>query len=400
MTVMTPPIEREPFVLDIVRPSTEGAGVGRLPDGRAVFVDGALPGERVTAVVVHQSKRFARASTLEVLDAHPGRVRPPCPQSAKGCGGCDLDHAAPDLQAELKRHIVADAVERIGRLERPAVAFAALPGEGHRTTARVGIHGGRAGFHRRRSSDVVSLDGCLVAHPLLEELIVDGRYGAAEEAMLRVGARTGERLALVEPSAADVVLPPDVVVVGPDDPPRWIHEEVAGHRFRISVGSFFQTRPDGAEALVDHVQRAIAGHVGGTPSHLVDLGAGVGLFAPTVPAGRVTAVERNRSSAADLRVNLAHLDAATVVEDAVEQWRPVAADVVVADPSRAGLGAEACRVVAGTGAGLVVLVSCDAAAGARDLGALVAEGYSLRSVTVVDLFPHTHHVEVVSVLTR
>jgi 23S rRNA (uracil1939-C5)-methyltransferase len=389
--------------IDVARSSTECSGVGRLPDGRVVFVDGALPGERVEAEIVGEARRHARAVVVEVLDASPARVAAPCPESARGCGGCDLGHASPALQLDLKVSAVADAFERIGRLDRPQVEIVALPGTDHRTTARMGIVDGRAGFRGRRSDRVVDVEGCLVAHPLLEELIRLGRFGDAEQVMLRVGARTGERLALLHPDATGAMLPDDVVVVGERErragTPAWIHEEIAGHRFRISAGSFFQTRPDGAEALVDVVGGAVARHLADVPAHLVDLGAGVGLFSALVPARRVTAVERNRSSAADARVNLADLDA-TVAEVTAERWLPEAADVVVADPSRDGLGAAACANVAATGASVVVLVSCDVAAGARDVSALVGSGYGVDAVTLVDLFSHTHHVEVVTVLVR
>jgi 23S rRNA (uracil1939-C5)-methyltransferase len=395
---MAPRIE-----VDVVRSSTEGAGVGALPDGRVLFVDGALPGERVSAEVVSEARRHARATTVEVLTPHDRRVAHHCPQAALGCGGCDLGHASVELQRELKRRAIADAFERIGRLDSPEVRTVALPAAAHRTTVRAGVTAGRAGFRARRSDRVVPVDRCLVAHPLVDELITEGRFGDAVEVTLRVGARTGERLALVDPSASGVHLPADVTVIGEDERASgrtaWIHEEIHARRFRVSAGSFFQARPDGAEALVEEVRAAVGAHVPKGVEHLVDVGAGVGLFAALVPSERVTAVERNRSAAADARANL---DPARseVVEQAVEVWTPVPADVVVADPSRAGLGADGCRVIAATGAPLVVLVSCDAAAGARDVAALVRDGYGVASVTLVDLFPHTHHVEVVTVLVR
>lgn len=389
--------------VDVLRSSTEGAGVGTLEDGRVVFVDGSLPGERVRAEVVSQARRHARARTLEVLQPAPGRVPHPCPEAGRGCGGCDLGHASVELQRQLKERAVADAFERVGRLARPEVRTVELPAEEYRTTARLGVRAGRAGFRARRSDDLVELDGCRVAHPLLEELVRAGRYGSADEVTVRVGARTGERMAFASPRVEGVRVPDDVVLVGADElvfgRTAWIHEEVAGHRFRVSAGSFFQIRPDGAEALVGEVRSAVARHLPGGAGHLVDLGAGVGLFAALTPAERVTAVERNPWAVADARVNLDR-DRSEVVEDRIEAWSPTPADVVVADPSRAGLGDEGCAVVGGTGASLAVLVSCDAAAGARDVASLVGLGYSVDSVTLVDLFPHTHHVEVVTVLVR
>lgn len=140
-----------------------------------------------------------------------------------------------------------------------------------------------------------------------------------------------------------------------------------------------------------------------TARTVADLYGGVGLFGAVIGAlphrPRVVLVERSRSSCADAAVNLADLDA-VVQRRPVERWRPVPADVVVADPARAGLGRPGVDVVTATGAAVVVLVSCDAAALGRDAGLLVDASYRLEQVTTVDLFPHTHHVEVVARFVR
>lgn len=130
---------------------------------------------------------------------------------------------------------------------------------------------------------------------------------------------------------------------------------------------------------------------------MADLYGGVGLFAAVLGAERPIVVERSAASVADARVNLADRDA-TIVRSAVERWRPSPVNVVVADPARSGLGRDGVRAVAATGAGRVVLISCDAAAMVRDLEMLTASGYRATRIEVLDLFPHTHHVEVVSTL--
>jgi len=183
----------------------------------------------------------------------------------------------------------------------------------------------------------------------------------------------------------------------------WIHDDVAGRRWRISAGSFFQTRADGASALVD-VVRAMSADVLDRPTGtLVDAYSGVGLFAGALLDGRtgwsaVTA-ESDRSSVADARANLADLDA-RVIATTVERLRAPRADLVVADPSRAGLGRDAAKVLASTDAARIVLVSCDPAAAGRDLGLLGDLGYRPVEAVVVDLFPHTHHTEVVTRFDR
>jgi 23S rRNA (uracil1939-C5)-methyltransferase len=283
----------------------------------------------------------------------------------------------------------------------------ALDPFGFRTTLRLALNRGRAGLRRAASNEVIELDHCLVAHPLLDELIVEGRYAAAHEVTLRVGATTGERLALVAPTRDDVSLPDDVQVIGVDElaagAAAWIHDDVAGRRWRVSAGSFFQTRTDGAAALVDVVRGMATGVLDRETGVLFDAYSGVGLFAGALLDGRagwraVTA-EHNASSVADAHVNLADLDA-RVVETAVERLRPPRADLVVADPSRLGLGADAAQVVTSTRAERIVLVSCDPGAAGRDVGLLKARGYRPVESVVVDLFPHTHHTEVVTRFDR
>ena len=132
---------------------------------------------------------------------------------------------------------------------------------------------------------------------------------------------------------------------------------------------------------------------------MADLYGGVGLFAVGLGARSSVVVERSPSSAADARINTQHLDA-TIVRVAVERWRPSAADVVVADPARSGLGKDGVRAAVATGARRVALVSCDPASLARDVGLFASSGYRPLGVELVDLFPHTHHVEAVTTLER
>jgi len=380
-----------------------GDAVARAADGRVVFVTGALPGELVVARVTEERDRFLRADAIDVRRASPDRVVPSCPHVADGCGGCGFAHVAPAAQVAAKVVMVTDALERIGRLSGPVVvAGPSLDPLGARTTVRAGVVAGRGGLRRARSHDHLAVTSCEVSHPALAEMLVDGRFGTAREVTLRVGARTGERLALIDPTAVDVALPADVLVVGADElragRRAWIHEEVAGHTWRISADAFFQTRPDGAEALVDLVGDALADVAPDAP--VADLYAGVGLFAGTVGRGHpVVAVERSRASVADARVNLAGGDV-RIVRAAVERWRPSPARAVVADPARSGLGRHGVAAVNGTGATHLALVSCDAGSLGRDAALLGAAGWVLERATVVDLFPQTPHVEVVSRFVR
>lgn len=299
--------------------------------------------------------------------------------------------------------MVSDSFVRLGRIPAPLIESAlALDTVAFRTTLRAAVVDGRAGLRKARSHEMLAVVSCRVAHPRAEELLVEGRYGEADEVTIRVGARTGERMVVVAPSAGGVVVPDDVVVVGVDElragREAWIHEEIAGRLLRISGASFFQSRPDGAEQLVDLVRAGIGSE---TPQRLLDLCCGVGLFATMLDAGEVLGVESSRSSVDDARFNLdASGRRGQIVRRRFEDWRPSPFDVVVADPPRSGLARRGVAAVVATGADRVVLVSCDAASLGRDAGLLAAGGYDALRCTLVDMFPDTSHVEVVTVFAR
>jgi 23S rRNA (uracil1939-C5)-methyltransferase len=247
----------------------------------------------------------------------------------------------------------------------------------------------------------VALASCAIAHPSLEAAVVESRVEGADEVSLRISVASGACTALVSwPAGRRSGRPPRFpagVAVGAD---AALSEVVAGCELRVSASSFFQSGPAAAELLVEAVR--IAGGVELVAARsVVDAYGGVGLFAATVvpPSARVVVVESSPSACADARHNL-DPDRSEVVQAAVERWAPTTADLVIADPARAGLGADGAVAIAATSAGVVVLVSCDPVAAARDIRLLVGHGYRLESCSVLDVFPQTHHVETVARLVR
>ncbi len=395
-----------PIELTTTAMANGGDAVGRDVDGRVTFATGALPGERVRVAIDRTARRHAHGSVTEVLEASPDRRTPPCTFVAAGCGGCGWQHLEPGAQRRYRIQIVADTLERLGGVSEPRVHDGpALDGFGYRTTVRAAVHDGVAGFRRQRSHEIVTVDECLTAHPHCADLFADARYFGCHEVTFRVGARTDERLVVAAPTARDVEVPPDVLVVGTDElragRRAFYHEVVDGRRWQISANSFFQDRPDGAEALIDTIHRALHGISG----RLVDLCSGVGLLGGALSGRdpgrwRLTGVERNRGAVHDARVNLDDLDDVRIVRASIDSWNPGPADAVVADPARAGLGRAGVDAVVATGAARVVLVSCDAGSLGRDAGLLGAAGYRFAETTLVDLFPQTPHLEAVSVFDR
>lgn len=394
---MTEPLStNDEFDVAVNRVAKGGAALGSAPDGRVTFVHGAIPGETATVRPTLLHKRRIEAACIDVVSPSDHRVTPTCPHVGEGCGGCDWQHVEPVHQSALRVDIVADCLRRLGKIDDVQIEPGKpLPPWEYRTTVRVGVKDGKAAYRARSSHDLVSVSQCPIAHPLVEELLVEGFFGSSSEVTIKVGANTGERMVIVDPSAKGVDVADDVVVVGTDELASGriphIHEEIGGVRFQVSAPSFFQCRPDGALQLAQLAGDAVADGEG----TLLDAYCGVGLFAALAGIGRnVIGVESNPHAVADARINAG--PHAKIVESRFEAWNPEPVGVAIADPSRSGLGQVGCDRIAATGASHVALVSCDPASLARDASLLATLGYQLDHVHVVDLFGQTSHVETVS----
>ena len=378
-----------------VGPVAHGGHCVARHDGRVVFVRHSLPGERVRAVVTegHQTSAYWRADAVEVLEPSPDRVPPPCPWSGPGrCGGCDWQHAAPAAQRALKGAVVSEALLRLAGIER-AVEVTAVEGDddglGWRTRVTWAVDAeGTAGLHPHRSHEVVPVDRCRIAHPLVTAADVTGRrWPGAGTVEVAASVATGETL--VRPDGR-----------GPGE----LHEVTAGRDLRVTGGGFWQVHPGAADVLVATVLEGLEPREG---ESALDLYCGVGLFAaalagPLGVRGRITAVESDRGAVEDARHNLADLRSVRVergrVDHVLRRLRLGRADLVVLDPPRSGAGRAVTRLLSRVHARRIAYVACDPAALARDLRVFADEGYRLRSLRAFDLFPMTHHVECVAVL--
>jgi 23S rRNA (uracil1939-C5)-methyltransferase len=372
-----------------------------------VFVPGALPGELVDVQITQAKKDFARGTVASIIEPSAHRVAPPCEHVARGCGGCSWQHLDVAQHMEAKVAIVREALRRNGKIETlEVVAGGFVPPTASRTTLRMAVTpDGRLGFRRGGSHDVIDTPSCLVAHPLLNEFIGDVRVTGATEVTLRCGVATGEVGIWLHdedgedvPGATVTGLPSHVVV----GRKAMLHEVVQGVSLQVSMASFFQASQVAAELLVSAVNDAACdAALSGEFGPIIDAYGGVGLFTATlvdtdIP---VVLVESNPSACSDARSNL-HDHDVSIEQIAVEQWRVQDAGLVIADPARNGLGAMGVNAIVATEAKRIVLVSCDAVAGARDIRLLLDAGYACEGVTVLDLFPNTPHVEVVSSFSR
>jgi len=378
-----------------------GETLARDADGRVVFVRGGLPGELVEVTITEQKPDWSRGFATTVLERSNDRVDPPCVNRRAGCGGCDWQHVAIGAQGAAKSAIVSDALRRTAKLpDAVVVAGPSVPAEAYRTTIRViGDRHGRAAYRRDGSHDVVEADGCLVAHPRLRQVLESMLVTPGLEVALRTSSVTGQVTARWDALGGEVGGLGDDVIVGPH---AHLTEVVSGVRLRVSSASFFQSGPAAAELLVGAVQRAAPELA--DASTVVDAYAGVGLFAAAAVRSEafVITVENSKSAVSDCKVNLKGRTASVVLSE-FGRWRPppdASIDVVIADPARTGLGKPGVGSIVAIAAPVVVLVSCDPVALARDAQLLQRGGYRHDGTEVLDLFPHTHHVEAVTRFVR
>ena len=395
--------------LELGAPAAGGACVGRAPDGRVVFVRHGLPGERVRAVVTSQTAHFLRADAVEVLQASPDRVPPPCPYAGPGrCGGCDFQHVELSAQRRLKAQLVEEQLRRVAKVERSVVVEPVagdVDGLRWRTRVQLAVtSGGVAGLRRHRSHEIEPVDACLIATSDVEAVGAERlRWPGASG--VEVAATGGQRVVSV--SGRRVELPEvdaGVVVDGtPVRGPHGLRHTVLGRSYEVAAGGFWQVHPGAASALATAVLDGLDAQPG---ESALDLYAGVGLFAALLgervgATGSVVAVESDARACADAARNTADLPQVRIRTAPVEPGtfrRLPRPDLVVLDPPRAGAGIEVTRALAALRPRRMAYVACDPGSFARDLRVLLDAGWELESLRALDLYPQTEHVELVALL--
>lgn len=356
--------------------------------GRVIFTRHALTGERAVVRITGVAKRHAFGDAIAIVEPDPHRVEASCAIAGE-CGGCDFQHVESSHQRELKRQVVAEQLYRLagiawdGRVE--AVAPEAL---GWRTRMRYRRGADGWGLHRSRSHETVALpaSGCLIATPALR-VVPDETCG---EEVIGVDALDG-------PSW---IVPGDRSVV---------RARAAGRTWAVRADGFWQVHPQAPDTLTDAVMAGVVPRPG---ECALDLYCGVGLFAGAlVDAGlSVTGIEGGREAVRLARRNVPQAqffagDVAKLLTNTGRGGtRPTPelsrqADIIVLDPPRTGAGKRVVEAVCSRRPRVIAYVACDPAALARDLMTATEAGYRLTSLRAFDLFPQTHHVECVAILT-
>jgi tRNA/tmRNA/rRNA uracil-C5-methylase (TrmA/RlmC/RlmD family) len=392
--------------LDVGAVAHGGHCVARDPHGRVVFVRHALPGERVRALVTEVRRTFLRADAVQIIVASPDRVTPPCAWAGPDrCGGCDFQHVSPAAQRELKAAVVREQLTRLAGLTPVEVAdlgvrvmpLPSIAGEpeglGWRTRIQYRVDAAdRAGLLKHRSHEVVAVDRCLIAHPAVRSAPVLERTWPGIDGVEVVASANGE-VSLVDPRGQ--------VLSGPSR----VLQRAVGREWSVPATAFWQVHPAAADTLATAVVELLAPRTG---ERAWDLYGGVGLFAAVIAprlgaTGRITVVESDPRAADAARRCLRDLTTVTVLQSDVDnalgnpRWRSV--DLVVLDPPRAGAGRRVVSAIVARRPRAVAYVACDPAALARDVGSFRGVGWRLSILRAFDLFPMTHHVECVALLT-
>ena len=424
---------------DIVDLAHDGRGVARV-DGKAVFIDGALPGERVRFRVLKRRRQLDEAGLVDVLSASPERVTPRCAHFGV-CGGCSLQHLAPAAQLAAKQNQLLENLQRIGKVQ-PAQILDPLRGPewAYRRRARLGIKyvhkKGRvlAGFREREKPYIADIRRCeVLLEPLAElprELAALTETLEIREKMPQVEVAAGDgATALVfrvleSPNASDLekisafgaqrglqifLQPGGLETVRPvrDDYPA-LSYAVDGGSVAIAFGpvDFIQVNREVNAAMVSAAMTHLQPRA---EDSALDLFCGLGNF--TLPLARrvrrVLGVEGDASLVAKARLNAARnaignaeFTAENLFEpNACGAWANERYDLVMLDPPRAG-AAELMGRMGRWNPRRVVYISCHPGSLARDAGILAEQGYTLSAAGVMDMFPHTTHVESIAVFER
>jgi 23S rRNA (uracil1939-C5)-methyltransferase len=400
----------------ILRLAAGGDGVGKLADGRTVFVPRTAPGDLVELTGLRSHKRFSRARVGRLLEPSPDRVEPRCPHYVRDdCGGCQLQHLASPAQREARRGFVGDALRRIARRDVPDPPIVPAAKEfDYRTkiTLAVGAGGRRIGLHPYdRAGEVFDLEWCHITVPALMDLwqVLRGlreQFPARLETIVLRQDRESGRHVLFRTAAGEVwagaralhgeLVRRDAPATVWWQPAEGVPRAMAGAGEAYPATVFEQVHPEMGDRVRAHALEALGAVKG---RRVWDLYAGIGeTTAALVRAGaRVESVEADRRAVAEAeRRGPAARRHAGRVEHVLGDLG--AAELVITNPPRTGMDARVAEALERHRPARVVYISCDPATLARDLSRL--PGYRLAGAVAFDLFPQTAHVETVVVLER
>jgi len=436
---MKPQLQQQ-ITLTIKRLGIHGEGIGD-HNGFTIFVDGALPGETVTAAVDEVRKNFARAKVVSYEKTSPHRVTPPCPVFGQ-CGGCQLMHLDYPEQLETKRQRVVDALERIGKIfDVPVASCVPSPAPlGYRNKIQLPIildSTLRMGLYAFNSHDIIEIEKCYIHCPLGEKVFVQVKQilkahpdPSFRHLIIKTAVHTNQVLVVIVTQGEGLPLLPQIAEEIMESAPEikgvvqnihsssgnvilgktfrtlaghsYIVDKICGMHFKVSPASFFQVNPAQAENLY---QKALEFCDLKGEETVLDAYCGVGTLSLILArhAKQMIGVECVPDAISDAQDNAkrnkienAQFTCAQA-EDFIGTLSQI--DVAVLNPPRKGCESAFLEKLALLKPRRLVYVSCDPATLARDLAILKEKGYQVDQVQPFDMFPQTVHVESVAQLS-
>ena len=380
----------EKFTTSIEKVAHGGHFIAR-HEGAVFFIRHGIPGEKVVVEVTSTGKSFNRGDVLEVLEPSADRVKAPCSFAHRlGCGGCDFQHIAIARQRDLKSDVITEQFARIAKMDLKVTVEEVAEPLHWRTRAILNIDGsGKAGFFGSRSHNSIQIDDCLTCVPELKLTEVTSRNWQPNSKLEISANKLGDRII----ASGEVIEGPEKLV-----------EVVGSNNFQVSHSSFWQSHKSAPTVLTDAVMQYAELQSG---DQVLDLYGGVGLFTAAAltavgATGRVDLVEASSSAIGDAKINFENTSNVNIYLGEVAKIMPRigSADVVILDPPRDGAGQLVLQQISVLNPKRIVYVACDPAALARDCAFANDLGWNLTKVRAFDLFPMTHHIEMVALFTR
>jgi 23S rRNA (uracil1939-C5)-methyltransferase len=408
-------MEKE-FTVRMERLVYGGDALGRLPDGKAIFIPFCLPGELVHVRITEERQGHSKGQIIELLEPSPDRVVPLCGHYGI-CGGCHYQHLKYSSQLVVKENILRDQFLRIAGIPELPLTHCVPSPEPWNYRNNVQFHvtaNGALAFHQNASRDLVPIKECYLPEKYLNDLWpildiepfpglqrIDLRLGDDEDILVVLESDLSEppHFELEMPLSAVFRSPIGETILAGDD---FVWITIKDRLFKVSSASFFQVNNAQATAMVDHLLSSLPLH---PETQLLDVYCGAGLFsaflAPYV--GRVVGVEVSPTACQDFFVNLDEFDNIDLYEGTAEMVLPALTlhpQVAIVDPPRSGVDRRALDALVALRPEWIAYISCDPATLCRDTKRLINFGYSLDKVTLFDLFPQTYHLESISLFHR
>lgn len=392
-----------------------GEAMGRLPDGRAVFVPFGLPSERVRVRLTEEKKGFARGEIVEILQTSVDRIEARCIHFST-CGGCHYQNLSYENQLKAKTEILRDQLKRIGKIENPPVRSMVASDHEWNYRNHLQFHlteEGKLGFVNAKGRAVMPILECHLPESGIQTFWPELQFESKAD-VERVSLRSGldeELLVILESETMDMPeleIEADVsivhiyeehtaVIAGQD----YLTTRVLEKYFHVSAASFFQVNTVMAGEMVKHLQAMLPVS---QSTVLLDVYCGVGLFgkffAPLCK--QLIGIESSESACEDFVMNLDEFENVELYEGTAEEILPGLAGkfdgplCMIVDPPRAGIEKHALDAIINIKPRVIAYVSCDPSTLARDAARLIHAGYQLEEVTPFDLFPQTYHIESIS----